>query len=173
MPPVTATIRAERPADAEAINAVVAAAFSSPNEARLVALIRASEHYVPAWSLVAERDGRIVGHVMVSYALLGPRRIPMLSPLAVAPDVHNQGIGGALVREVCALVDAAGEPFVVLEGSPLYYSRFGFEPSAPLGVVLPLPGWAPPEAGQLLRLRGYDPSLRGNVVYPPAFDLVT
>jgi putative acetyltransferase len=170
---VTETIRPERPADVDAIRAVVAAAFNSPKEAELVEAIRDSEHYVPAWSLVAEREGRIVGHVMVSYTPLGTRRIPMLSPLAVAPDVHNQGVGGALVREVCARVDTAGEPCVVLEGAPAYYSRFGFEPSAPLGIVLPLPGWAPPEAGQLLRLRNYDRSLRGNVVYPPAFDLVT
>jgi putative acetyltransferase len=167
------TIRAEGAADIDAIAAVVEAAFNSPEEARLVEKIRASENFVPEWSLVAERDGRIVGHVMVSYAALGTERIPMLSPLAVAPDVHNQGIGGALVREVCARVDAAGEPCVVLEGSPVYYSRFGFEPSAPLGVTLPLPEWAPPDAGQLLRLRHYDPARHGNVVYPPAFDDVT
>ena len=167
------TIRPEQPHDVDAISAVVAAAFKSQNEARLVEAIRASEHFVPAWSLVAERNGRVVGHVMVSYTALGDGRVPMLSPLAVAPDVHNQGIGGALVREVCAVVDAAGEPCVVLEGSPVYYSRFGFEPSAPLGIVLPLPDWAPPEAGQLLRLRNYDPALRGNIAYPPAFDDVT
>jgi putative acetyltransferase len=172
-PAVTDTIRSERPADNDAITEVVGAAFKSPAEARLVELIRASEHYVPEWALVAERDGHIAGHVMVSYTPLAARRIPMLSPLAVAPELHNQGIGGALVREVCARVDAAGEPCVILEGSPVYYSRFGFEPSAPLGVILPLPDWVPPEAGQLLRLRNYDASITGTVVYPPAFDDVT
>jgi putative acetyltransferase len=170
---VTTTLRAERADDHDAIRAVVAAAFKGEAEARLVDLIRASENFVPEWSLVAERDGRIVGHVMVSYTALDVHRVPMLSPLAVAPDVHNQGIGGALVREVCARVDAAGEPLVVLEGSPVYYARFGFENAIPLGIVLPLPDWAPREAGQLIRLRNYDPAIRGTVVYPPAFDEVT
>jgi putative acetyltransferase len=61
----------------------------------------------------------------------------------------------------------------VLEGSPVYYGRFGFEPSADYGIHLPLPDWAPPEAAQVLRLRNYDPSIRGHVVYPPAFDAAT
>jgi putative acetyltransferase len=167
-------IRAEQPDDVAAIAAVVVAAFGSAAEARLIELIRASEHFVPGWSLVAEESGRVLGHVMVSYVFLdhgdgARRRIPSLSPLAVAPDMQNRGFGGELVREVCTRVDDAGEPFVVLEGSPVYYGRFGFEPAAPLGVLIDLPSWAPPEAAQLLRMRAYDASVRGSIVYPPAF----
>ena len=33
------------------------------------------------------------------------------------------------------------------------------------------PEWASPEAAQVLRLRNYDPAIRGLVVYPPAFDV--
>ncbi|MSO78131.1 MAG: hypothetical protein EXQ79_00810 [Acidimicrobiia bacterium] len=77
-------------------------------------------------------------------------------------------MGSALVRDVTARADARGERLVVLEGSPLYYPRFGFEPSAPLGIHITLPSWAPPEAAQVLRLAKYDPSIRGRVVYPPA-----
>jgi hypothetical protein len=40
----------------------------------------------------------------------------------------------------------------------------------PLGLHINLPSWAPSEAGQVLRLHNYDPSLRGRVVYPAAFD---
>jgi putative acetyltransferase len=171
------TIRAERADDHGAIAAVVRAAFKADAEPDLVAAIRASEYFVPDWSLVADEGGAIVGHVMVSFATLVDgeqrRRVAMLSPLSVAPERQNGGIGGALVRAVTALADQAGEPLVVLEGSPVYYSRFGFEPSAPLGITLPIPDWAPPEAAQLIRLRAYDPALQGNVVYPPAFDCVT
>lgn len=167
-------IRAEEPRDFTAIRDLVAAAFGSPAEADLVEAIRGSEQYVPEWALVAVHDDTdVVGHVMVSYADLVDgstrRRIAMLSPLAVRPDVHGRGVGSVLVRGVAALADAAGEPLIVLEGSPVYYSRFGFEHAAPLGVELPLPSWATSEAGQLLRLRAYDANLRGRVEYSPAF----
>jgi putative acetyltransferase len=170
-------IRTEKPLDYDAIAEVVEAAFGSPLEARLVEDIRASTNYVADLSLVAELDGRIVGHVMISFTALRDgeteRWISQLSPLAVAPDVHGQGIGSELVREVCRRADDLGEPLVILEGSPTYYSRFGFEYAPARGIHINLPSWAPPEAAQVLPLRNYDPSIRGLVVYPPAFDAVT
>jgi putative acetyltransferase len=169
-------IRPEEPADFDAIGAVVEAAFGSPDEPQLVEAIRASRHYVPDWALVAELGGHVVGHVMISYATIvdgsAERRIAMLSPLAVAPAHQGSGIGSTLVREVTSRADAAGEPVVILEGSPDYYGRFGFEHSVKYGIEIHLPSWAPPEAAQVLRLTNYDPSLRGRVVYPPAFDIV-
>ena len=59
-------IRPEMPADHAAITAVVAAAFGSPAEAELVERIRASPNHHPEYALVAEIDGRVAGHVMVS-----------------------------------------------------------------------------------------------------------
>ena len=171
------TIREERADDIGAISEVVAAAFNSAVEARLVDAIRASPNFVPEWSLVAELDGRIVGHVMVSYVELRDEakdhRIPSLSPLAVAPELHGRGIGSRLVREVTAIVDAAGEPLVVLEGSPRFYGRLGFEFAVPHGIRIDLPEWAPAEAAQIMRLANHDPSIRGKIAYPPAFDDVT
>lgn len=41
------------------------------------------------------------------------------------------------------------------------------------GIQINLPSWAPPEAAQLVRLRNYDPSIRGRVIYPPALDAVS
>jgi putative acetyltransferase len=153
---------------------LVAAAFGSPAEARLVELIRASPHFIPELSLVAEFGDRVAGHVMISFASLqaadGQRRIAVLSPLAVAPDFQRRGIGSALVREVTARADERGEPVVILEGSPAFHGRLGFEHSVLYGIHITLPSWAPPEAAQAIRFRNYDPSLRGRVVYPPAFD---
>lgn len=147
---------------------MVEAAFASSTEVTLVHDIRASGLLL--WELVAERDGEVVGHVMISRATLdGGGDIAMLSPLAVRPDVQRDGIGSALVRDVCALADAAGEPLVVLQGSPAYYPRFGFVDSRTVGITMDLPDWAPREAGQVLRLSAYDPALRGHVVDPPAF----
>lgn len=84
------TVRAERPEDHAAIDQIVEAAFGSSAEVRLVNEIRASEFAIRELPLVAERDGRVVGHVMISYAEVddGQRRprIAMLSPLAVTPN---------------------------------------------------------------------------------------
>lgn len=68
-----------------------------------------------------------------------------------------------------ARADDRGEALVVLEGSPGYYGRFGFEHSTPCRIHIELPAWAPPEAAQMIRLTGYDSTLVGCVVYPPAF----
>ena len=170
-------IRAEVPEDFDAIRRLVSAAFGSDVEADLVDRIRASPEYVADMALVAEVDGEAVGHVMVSAAKLrhasGERAISMLSPLAVRPDRQRQGVGAALVEAVLAVADERGEPLVVVEGDPAYYSRFGFEHSLLHGIEIDLPDWAPPEAAQVKRLAAFDSTdstLRGTVVYPPAFD---
>lgn len=166
--------RADDPREVGAIGDVVASAFGSPVEAELVAAIRASEHYIPQAALVATQGGRVAGHVMVSHVWLDDgsttRRVCSLSPLAVAPTYQRLGVGSALVRAVIDVVERMGEPLVVLEGSPAYYSRLGFEYAVPHGIHIHLPDWAPAEAAQVYRLRNYEPSLRGDVVYPPAFE---
>ena len=172
------SIRPYRPDDHDGVHRVVSAAFHPGDEAALVERIRASEHYLADMELVAVIGDDVVGHVMISGASIvddagTTSPIVMLSPLAVAPTRQRQGIGGALVRAVRAIAERRSDPMIVLEGSPTYYSQFGFEPSAKLGITLPLPDWAPPEAAQVLRLSAYDPTdshLRGTVRYPPAFD---
>ena len=172
-------IQPETTADHAAIRDVVRAAFDTePNVADLVDLIRASPQFVPALSLVAWHDGEVVGHVMLSHAELVDelgvrRRILTLSPLAVAPAVQRHGIGSALVPSGLAAADAFGEGLVVLEGDPRYYGRFGFRDCRTMGIRIDLPDWAPREAGQAYPLSAYDESLRGHVVYPPAFAAVS
>lgn len=170
------TIRPERFADVASIGTVVSSAFGTQSVADLVSAIRASPDFVPEWSLVAEAGGEVAGHVMVSYVTLADEdnehRVPSLSPLAVAPERQGRGIGSALVRAVVDRVDHGGAPLVVLEGSPRFYGRLGFEHAVAHGITFDLPEWAPPEAAQVRRLSRYDPSIRGHVVYPPAFDRV-
>jgi putative acetyltransferase len=174
------TIRAETEHDHAQIADVVTRAFGSASEARLVAAIRASPEYLADLALVAVLGGAdpqpVVGHVMISRCRLvdgaSERSIVMLSPLAVDPDHQGCGIGGELVRAVVALADDLGEPLVVLEGNPRYYSRFGFEAASAHGIELPLPDWAPTEAAQVIWLSTPDPDLRGSVVYPESFDVL-
>jgi putative acetyltransferase len=171
--PVSITIRTENPADpAElaAIAALHAAAFDRPSYGGLPAALRAAGHQRPSWCLVALDGAAVVGHVMVGTAYLDQPdgkviEVPNLSPLAVAPEHQRMGVGRSLVEAAVSAVDADGEPFVVLEGSPAYYSRLGFEDAREHGVTLPLPTWAAPEAGQLRPLSHYRRS-PGRIRYP-------
>lgn len=163
-------IRAETAADYAAIAEVTAAAFGQPDEADLVEAIRASDEYVPELTLVAEEDGRIVGHVMFSYSALegSDTGLLQLSPLSVAPERQGSGIGSALTREALRLADERGEPLVLVLGHPSYYPRFGFRPASSLGLEAPNPEW-PDEAFMAVPLTAYDPALRGRVSFAPPF----
>ena len=162
-------IRAERPADAAAIRAVNEAAFPTSAEADLVERIRASDGFVPELSLVAEGpDGAIVGHLLLSRALLAGQPVLALAPMAVLPDRQRQGVGSALVVAGLDAAEAAEETLVIVLGHPWFYPRFGFRSASRYG-ILPPAAW--PDAAFMAKpLTRYRGDLRGRVDYPPTFD---
>lgn len=168
----SATVRVEQPADRATVDRLVAEAFGDENVMRLVQLIRDSDHFVPELSLVAERDGEIVGHVMLSTADLvtdrGGDRVLLLSPLAVRPSAQGSGVARALVEAALAAAEETAFGIVLLEGDPRLYARFGFRPATPMGLERPS-DLIPDVAWQAYPLRRYDASLRGRVAYPSAF----
>ena len=127
------TLRAEDPADRDAIHAVHASAFPTDAEARLVDRLRSAGRC--AISLVAEIDGRIVGHVLFTPVAVGGAVGGLgLAPVGVLPEHQRRGIGAALVRaglDTCRRRDC---PFVVVLGEPAYYRRFGFQRAADHGL---------------------------------------
>jgi putative acetyltransferase len=125
---VSVVVRLAEPADAAAIRALHLAAFPTAAEADLVeALERDGDAVI---SLVAERDGDILGHVLLSrMAVSGEGRSYRalgLAPLAVRPGAQREGIGSALVRAALNRVAETGEELVFVLGDPAYYGRFGF-----------------------------------------------
>lgn len=136
-------------------------------------LIHDSLNFVPELSLVAENDGAIIGHVMLSYVELAAadsvHRVLTLSPVSVVPAEQRKGAGSALIKSALHRAGEHGEPMVILEGSPNYYGRLGFKDARDFGVFFDLPEWAPPNAGQMYKLANYDPAIKGKVRYPPAF----
>ncbi|MDA8165759.1 MAG: N-acetyltransferase [Desulfobacteraceae bacterium] len=124
-------IRPERESDHEAITAVTEAAFanhpfSHQTEQFIVKALRAAGAL--AVSLVAEVDGRVVGHVAFSPVVVsdGSPGWYGLGPVSVLPKLQRQGIGTALVREGLSLLRARGARGCVLTGDPGFYQRFGF-----------------------------------------------
>jgi putative acetyltransferase len=155
-------IRTARASDHDAIVAVTDAAFEGSEKA-----LRIVREVDPEISLVWDESGAILGHTMLSRMEMGTHRPFQLSPLSVMPGHQGLGIGSALTREALRRADEGGEALVLLLGDPAYYTRLGFEPAKPLGIL------APGEFGDAwmaARLRAYDPSIRGQVVFPPAFD---
>ena len=125
-------IRNETNSDVGAITEVTVAAFktleiSSNTEQFIIMALRAAEALTV--SLVAELDGRVIGHVAFSPVSIfdGTPNWYGLGPISVLPTYHRQGIGTALVQEGLSRLkslDAAGYCVV---GHPEYYRNFGFE----------------------------------------------
>ncbi|MBN6034470.1 GNAT family N-acetyltransferase [Amycolatopsis sp. 195334CR] len=169
-------IRRAAEADAAAIRVVHDAAFAKPGapgaetvEAKLVGELQADGDLVPALSLVAERDGRVAGHVCCSHARIGSTPGPVgLGPLGVLPELQSTGVGSALMHAVIAAADALDLPAVVLLGSPGYYARFGFVLAAELGITPSTPDWA--ARLQVRPLANFPADLTGTFHHAPAFD---
>jgi putative acetyltransferase len=161
-------IRPETKKDLKAIAAVTRMAFGKEDEVRMIEAIRASDGFVSEFSLVAEAEGRVVGHVLLSYVGLAGRKVLELGPLSVEPRLQGRKIGSLLVWEALRRVELRGEPLVLVVGHPEYYARFGFFPASRLGIKPPVKD-IPEDAFMALPLPGYEPSLRGRVEWPPAF----
>src|SRR6266850_6102664 len=116
-------IREERPEDAEAVHAVLVAAFGREAEARLVERLRASRRIICA--TVAEEKGRVLGYGVFSRIAVesGDSEIPVLAlaPLAVLPAFQRLGIGSALVSAGLARCRGLGHARVVVLGESAYY----------------------------------------------------
>lgn len=134
------TIRPEKTEDAAAIAEVIreafTVAFGKAPEADLVNALR--EHGKSIVSLVAELDGKIVGHILFTEITLdhNPREIKAigLAPLAVAPALQRSGIGAQLTEAGIAACRAAGYDAMFVLGHPEYYPRFGFRPASRWGI---------------------------------------
>lgn len=161
------TIRPETSADVETITAVTRAAFASleisnHTEQYIGEALRAAGGLTV--SLVAEHDGRVVGHIAFSPVTItdGTSGWYGLGPVSVLPDYQGRGIGAALIWEGLERLKRLGANGCCLVGHPDYYPRFGFDHPADLVI-----DGVPPEVFFVQPFDG--PVPRGRVTFHEAF----
>jgi len=172
MPSVT--IRTETQADAEQVAKVLIHAFGNrEDESELVKRIRQSEGFIPELSLVAEQNGEIMGHILLSKAKVvdGDRQTEViaLAPLAVSPEYQKQGIGSLLIQAGLERCRKLGYELVLLIGHPEYYPKFGFKPARPYGLELKQFD-VPDDVFMVYELQdGALGRIKGELIYPEVF----
>jgi putative acetyltransferase len=125
-------IRSETDADVSAITEVTVAAFktleiSNHTEQFIIEALRAAKALTV--SLVAEVDGRVIGHIAFSPVSIsdGTRNWYGLGPVSVLPEYQRQGIGKALIHEGLLRLKGMHARGCCLVGHPEYYKKFGFD----------------------------------------------
>jgi putative acetyltransferase len=125
-------VRNETDADIRAITEVTIAAFntlkiSHHTEQFIIKALRAAKALT--LSLVAEVDGRVVGHIAFSPVSIsdGTMQWYGLGPISVLPTFQRQGIGKALIQKGLSRLKDLNAKGCCLVGHPQYYRKFGFE----------------------------------------------
>jgi len=125
-------LRKETVADIEAITEITIAAFknhpiSNHTEQFIINALRDADALT--LSLVAEIEGRVVGHIAFSPVIIsdGTKGWYGLGPVSVLPEYQKQGIGKSLINEGLSFLKELGGQGCALVGDPNYYKRFGFK----------------------------------------------
>ena len=124
-------VRKETAADFEAITEIATEAFrnhpiSNQTEHFIITALRDADALTI--SLVAEIDGRVVGHIAFSPVAIsdGTKGWYGLGPISVLPEYQKQGIGKSLINKGLSSLKELGGKGCALVGDPDFYKRFGF-----------------------------------------------
>lgn len=168
VPEAELVIREETPADHAAVREVNRLAFGQDDEANLVDALRSGQY--TRLSLVAERDGVVIGHLLFSRLPIetsgGAVEALVLAPMAVLPERQRQGVGSRLIRDGLMMCRQRGHRIVVVLGHAEYYPRFGFSAALAERLRSPFPG---PHFMALELVPGALDGVEGDVRYPSPF----
>ena len=171
------TLRQETPADYDRVFSIIEQAFknephSDHQEQFLVQRLRSSDAFVPELSIVAELNGEVIGHILMTKIVIkgeqGEWDSLALAPVSVDPAHQGKGIGGQLIVRAHEEAARLGYGSSVLLGHAEYYPRFGYKRADSFGVKLPFE--VPPEFCQAIELiEGSLDDVNGTVQYAKEF----
>lgn len=164
-------IRSERPEDYEVISQIHDSAFGHDWESKLILSLREEEGFDKELSLVAEVDGKVVGHILFNHVTIespvSSHKAVILAPLAVFKEYRNLKAGTKLVEEGIRIAKERGEKIMLVYGH-LFYERFGFVTAHDRGIFRPNP--MKNEVVRLLELEpGAADGVMGVIKYPKSF----
>jgi len=147
--------------------------YSDHKEQFLVERLRKSDAFIPELSMVAEIDGKIVGHILVTKLKIKNETEEFdtlaLAPVSVLPEFQGNGIGGKLIVESHKKAKELGHKSIVLLGHENYYPKFGYARADKYEIELPFE--VPKENCMVIELieNGLD-GVNGTVEYPKEFN---
>ena len=117
---------------------------------------RNNPDFIPELDFVMEEDGRIIGHVMFSKAILTPDPSPKergdliasptggglegaltswtFGPISIHPDYKRKGYGLKLLKYALGKAREQGVGFLCMEGNIDFYRHAGFDLASKLGI---------------------------------------
>lgn len=148
--------------------------FSDKQEQFLVQRLRNSTAFIPELSLVAEINGQIVGHILLTKLKIKSKINEFtslaLAPVSVLPQFQGKGIGSKLILESHDRARKLGYKSIVLLGHEKYYPRFGYKETYKYGIELPFE--VPKENCMVIELvENGLAGVSGIVEYPKEFSL--
>ncbi len=139
-------IRIETVSDLPQVEQVIIEAFKDDpigdhTEHFLVNRLRKSDAFIPELSLVAELNGKVVGHILLTRMIIKndnqSHSSLSLAPVSVHPAHQGKGIGCSLIRKAHEVAISLGHKSIILLGHKDYYPRFGYKQASAFGVKLP------------------------------------
>ena len=172
-------IRQERTTDFTTAFNLIKLAFkndkiSDYNEQLIVEELRKSTTFIPEFSLVAEFNNEIVGHILLTKINIKNNKQQFVSlalaPVSVLPKHQRKGIGGQLIKKAHQIAKKAGYKSIVVLGHENYYPKFGYQQAHKFGIKFPFK--APKENCMVVELiKNGLQVVSGTVEYPKEFYL--
>lgn len=98
----------------------------------LVHIMREHEDFIPELDLVLELDGKVIGNIMYTKAVLrdetgNKKDILTFGPVSIHPDYQRRGYGKRLMEHSFSKARELGFDTIVIFGSPANYVSRGFK----------------------------------------------
>lgn len=138
------SIRMEQPCDFSTVENLTRESFWNVyhpgcTEHYVLHCFRNNPDFIPDLSLIMEKDGKIIGHVMYSKAVITLENGGILpswtfGPISIHPDYKRQGYGLKLLNYSLEKAKSIGVGFVCIEGNIAFYKNAGFDLASKLKI---------------------------------------